>query len=450
MLSSPLKTMEYNKRTQNGWAFYDWANSVYSLVISTAIFPVYYSSVTASETNSVHFLGTDWENTVIYSYVLSFSFVIVALISPILGGIADYTGSKKKFMQFFAAMGALSCGVLFFFDGTNVALGLWATIFASVGFWGSLVFYNAFLPEIAPVEQQDRLSAKGFSLGYMGSAILLIGNLVLINKGADWGITDSTLPARISFLTVAIWWFGFAQITFRRLPDNVYGRRPDKHIIKMGFREIRAVYQSLPAFPQLRQFLIAFLLLSVGVQTIILMASVFGQKELGLPAENLILTILIIQLVAIVGARLFARLSERYGNFRALIGAVFVWMFISVAAYLLPVTSPRVDLMYYSLGGLVGMVMGGIQSLSRSTYSKMLPDTKDHASYFSFFDLTEKIAIIGGTFVFGFMESITGSMKLSSLAMGIFFLSSALVLISMEKKSQLAGTLGSHDGRNRP
>ena len=433
--------MEYNKRTQNGWAFYDWANSVYSLVISTAIFPVYYASVTASETNQVHFLGTDWENTVIYSYVLSFSFVIVALISPILGGIADYTGSKKKFMKFFAAMGASACGVLFFFDGTNVALGLWATIFASVGFWGSLVFYNAFLPEIAPVEHQDRLSAKGFSLGYLGSAILLIANLILINKGADWGITDSTLPARISFLTVAIWWFGFAQITFHRLPDNVYSRRPDRHVLKMGFREIRAIYRSLPGLPHLRLFLVAFFLLSIGVQTIILMASVFGQKELGLPAENLILTILIIQLVAVVGARLFANLSERFGNFRALIGAVVVWMLISVAAFLLPVESPRVDIMYYSLGGLVGMVMGGIQSLSRSTYSKMLPETTDHASYFSFFDLTEKVAIIGGTFVFGFMESITGSMKLSSLAMGLFFLASALVLSRMQKRFQIVGTL---------
>jgi len=433
--------MEYNKRTQNGWAFYDWANSVYSLVISTAIFPVYYASVTASESNQVHFLGTDWENTVIYSYVLSFSFVIVALISPILGGIADYTGSKKKFMKFFAAMGASACGVLFFFDGTNVALGLWATIFASVGFWGSLVFYNAFLPEIAPVEQQDRLSAKGFSLGYLGSAILLIANLILINKGADWGITDSTLPARISFLTVAIWWFGFAQITFHRLPDNVYGRRPDRHVLKMGFREIRAIYRSLPGLPHLRLFLVAFFLLSIGVQTIILMASVFGQKELGLPAENLILTILIIQLVAVVGARLFANLSERFGNFRALIGAVLVWMLISVAAFLLPVESPRVDIMYYSLGGLVGMVMGGIQSLSRSTYSKMLPETTDHASYFSFFDLTEKVAIIGGTFVFGFMESITGSMKLSSLSMGLFFLASALVLSRMQKRFQIVGTL---------
>lgn len=435
-----MNGLTYNKKTQNAWAFYDWANSVYSLVISTAVFPIYYSAVTSSESgNIVRAFGMEWENSVIYSYSLSFSFLLVALMSPLLGGIADYTGSKKKFLKFFCYMGSLACGSLFFFTGDQIEFALIASIIASVGFWGSLVFYNAFLPEVAPLEEQDSLSAKGFSLGYIGGAILLIINLVLINFGESFGITDSTLPARISFLTVALWWAGFAQISLRRLPDNPYKRKPDEKYIRLGVRELKKVVYQLGELPYLKTFLIAFFLFSVGVQTVILMAGIFGEKELGLPTGNLILTILIIQIVAIGGAQFFAFLSGKIGNFKALFVAVLIWLSICFAAFILPIESPRIQIYFYLLGGAVGLVMGGIQSLARSTYSKLLPETKDHASFFSFFDLTEKIAIIAGTFTFGLIEALTGSMQNSSLALGVFFLLSGFILFRLGRLNPLLG-----------
>ena len=294
-----------SKRARRGWAFYDWANSVYSLVIATAVFPIYYGSVTAGEGNHlVRFLGTEWENTVIYSYCLSFSFLLVALISPILSGIADYSGAKKRFLQIFCYIGSLACGGLFFFNGDNVGLALVLTIIASVGFWGSLVFYNAFLPEVAYKDQQDATSALGFSYGYLGASLLLIFNLTMILQPEFFGITDAGGASRISFLTVAIWWAAFAQVSFRRLPDQTKPGRISEKILGNGYRSLHKVWTQLAGMVDLKRFLLAFFMLSVGVQTAIYLASLFGKKELGLDPTYLIGTIILIQLVGIGGAHL--------------------------------------------------------------------------------------------------------------------------------------------------
>ena len=241
----------------NSWAFYDWANSVYSLVIATAVFPLYYSAITKDEI--VTFLWMEWEHPdTLYSYALSFSFLVVAFISPILSGIADYTGSKKKFMRFFCALGSISVMSLYFFDSVEtVWVGIVFTIFASIGFWASLVFYNAYLPEIAHPEQQDSASAKGFIFGYIGSVILLIINLILIQMPETFGLTSGT-ASRISFVMVGLWWLGFAQITFRKLPNNVFHKKPEKDYIWKGFRELKIVAKEMMKSPTLKRFLISF------------------------------------------------------------------------------------------------------------------------------------------------------------------------------------------------
>ena len=447
-----------DKKLIGAWAFYDWANSVYSLVISTAVFPLFYSAITKGKT--VVFLGMKWDHAdTLYSYALSFSFLVVAFMSPILSAIADYTGNKLKFMKFFCWLGALSVMSMYFFEGLNTAwIGIVCTILASIGFWSSIVFYNSYLPEVAHPEQQDAVSAKGFIYGYIGSIILLIFCLAMIlapnTFGFDLSISDTVLAngseaeinnalenaknaaslkaMRISFVMVGLWWIGFAQITFKKLPNNSFNRKPEKDFIWKGFKELKKVWIELKEYPTLKNFLIAFFLLSVGVQTIILLATIFGSIELGLGTTNLIVTVLLIQFVAILGAYVFSKVSKKYGNFKAIKITLVIWILVCLAAFMLEKELPNVEYYFYALGGLLGLVLGAIQSLTRSTYSKLLPKTQENATYFSFYDVTEKIAIVLGTFVFGFLIYLTGSMQWSVLSLGLFFVASLVVLSSLK------------------
>ncbi|WP_028888970.1 MFS transporter [Tenacibaculum ovolyticum] len=453
-----------DKKLINAWAFYDWANSVYSLVISTAVFPLYYSAITDNKT--VSFLGINWEHPdSLYTYAIAFSLLIVAIISPILSGIADYTGSKKKFMKFFCWMGGLSVAALYFFEGVDtVWVGILFTILASIGFWASWVFYNAYLPEIAFPEQQDRASAKGFIHGYVGSIILLLINLGMIMFpevfGFDISISEyikangteleigkaideakgiaSSNASRFSFVMVGIWWIGFAQVTFRKLPDDIYNKQPDNDYIWKGYRELQIVFKEVLNYPVLKRFLVAFFFLSIGVQTIILMAAIFGSSELGLESTNMIATILLVQIVAIFGAFFFSRFSDKYGNFTALKVTIAIWMLVCFVAFMLDEKQENVTLYFYGLGGILGLVQGAIQSLTRSTYSKLLPETEDHATYFSFYDVTEKIAIVIGMFLFGLLNSITNSMQWSVLCLAVFFLISFIILSTLKKTKYVA------------
>jgi UMF1 family MFS transporter len=421
-----------DKKLINAWAFYDWANSAYSLVIATAVFPIYYSSLTesfASIDGKINFLGTHWNATTLYDYTLALSFLLVAFMSPILSGIADYTGNKLKFLKFFCFLGSISVSSLFFFEGEKTLwIGLVFTVFASIGFWGSIVFYNAFLPEIAHPEQQDKVSAKGFMFGYTGSVLLLLFSLVMVNKPEMFGLPNAAAASRLTFLLVGIWWLGFAQITYSYLPNNVYQRKPQKDFIWKGLKELKVVYDEMKQHSELKFFLLSFFMFSVGVQTIILMAGIFGSKELGLPTMDLIAVILLVQIVAIFGAFLFSRISNKIGNIASLKITISIWALVCCIAFLLDKSQPNVSYYFYGLGALIGMVMGAIQSLSRSTYSKMLPETKDHATYFSFYDVTEKIAIVFGMIVFGLLISLTGSMQFSVLFLAVFFIISFVLL----------------------
>jgi len=417
-----------DKKIINAWAFYDWANSAYPLVITTAIFPIFYEAVTSTKVDgkvvddTVTLFGFKFINTELYSYVVALSFIIVSIASPLLSGIADYSGNKKRFMQFFCYMGSLACASLFFFSKDHLAFGMLSILLASVGFWGSLVFYNAFLPEIAEPEDHDKVSAKGFARGYFGSSLLLILNLVLIQ--------GFHMPAKYSFLTVAIWWAGFAQIPFIVLHNGAKKQHENKNIILKGFKELLKVWQELKHIKPLKRYLISFFIYSMGVQTVMLMAVLFAKKEIvGLEDSNLIVSVLLIQFLAIAGSYFFSFLSNKIGNIKAIGVNLFVWIAVCIGTYKFVYTPNH----FYIIAALVGLIMGGVQSLSRSTYSKLLPKTEDTASYFSFYDVCEKIGIVIGMLSFGYIEGVTGGMRNSVLSLIAFFIIGFLVLFTNDQ-----------------
>lgn len=409
-----------NKKTVNAWCLYDWANSVYSLVITAAIFPVYYNAVALAPdgSDSIYFFGFRVVNSVLYSYALSFSFLIVSLILPLLSGIADYAGKKKFFMKLFVYIGSLSCIGLYYFTGDNIEWGIILCVMASIGFSGSLVFYDAFLPEIVTQDRYDRTSARGYSWGYFGSVILMVICLVLIEAYDTFGFPDKGMATRFSFLLVGVWWLGFSQISFYYLPHNVFNHTPDKEVLWKGHQRILKVWRNLRSQPNLKKYLVSFFFSNMGVQTVMYLAATFGAKELKLASDKLILTILLIQIVAAFGAGLFARLSERRGNKFSLQLSILIWILICLSAYFV-----KNEYEFYAIALCVGLVMGGIQSLSRATYTKMIPvSTIDHASYFSFYDVTYNLSIVFGTFSYGLIEQLTGSMRNSTLALMSFFI----------------------------
>ncbi|MBP6978497.1 MAG: MFS transporter [Lentimicrobiaceae bacterium] len=410
-----------DKKVIRGWVMYDWANSVYQLTISSAIFPIYYNTVTRSGNDfMVSFFGASVINTVLFSWAIAAAYLLVAVFSPLFSSIADYTGRRKAFMQVFTWIGALSCGTLFFFNSSNVELGIIAFALGTLGYGGSIVFYNSFLPVIAEPKDQDRISARGYSLGYLGGVILLLFNLLMIMKPGLFGIEgDSSLPARISFVTVFLWWIGFSQITFARLPKYTYRKRVQHaNVWTNGYKELRSVFHYVRKSYKMSMFLAGFFFTMMGLLTVMFMAATYGEKELGFKEDILIPTILLIQLVGMFGAWFFARLSARIGNLKALLISVDTWIFICFGAYFI------MHVVGFLIAAFcIGIVMGGTQALARSTYSKMLPETTDHTSFFSFYDVMEKLATVLGTFSFGVIEALTGSMRNSVLAITIFLLS---------------------------
>ena len=420
-----------NKKIINAWTFYDWANSVYPLVVTTAIFPTFYQAVTTHEladgstSDLISFFGYILPSSAVYSYVVGASFLIVSILSPILGGLADYWGNKKFFLRLFCYIGAISCGSISFFDPAHIELSMISVFMASIGFWGSLVYYNAYLPEIADPIDHDKISARGFSLGYFGSSILLITILVLI---MGFGMN-----ARWAFVLVMIWWIGFAQYTLDVLPHNSKPKEAGKISIWKGLQEIKKVWDQIQDIEVIKRYLAAFFVYSMGVQTVLLMAVLFAAEEIDWGDDTngktgLIISVLIIQFIAIVGAGVFSRLSKKIGNINVLKIAVFIWFFVCAWAY--TITTP-VD--FYITAASVGFVMGGVQALSRSTYSKMLPETTDHASFFSFYDVLEKIGIFIGMFSFGWVVQVSGSMRNSIFALGAFFIVGFILLFFVPK-----------------
>jgi len=434
-----------SKRVVNGWAMYDWANSSYNLVITSTIFPSYFEAIAADNKSvsksTVTFLGRQFENTALYNYTLAIAMLIVAISSPLLSSIADYKGNKKKFMNFFLTMGSIACASMFFFNTTggttstpaaNLWLAIITMIIACVGFWGSQVFYNSFLPDIAAPEDRDRISAKGFAYGYIGSVLLQIICFVFvffpgILGGFENDNEASTIQFRLSFLMVGLWWWGFGQYSLRRLPKPVPAGEDDlqKNILSKGYRELNKVWSQVKKLPSLKRFLFSYFFFNMGVQTVMLVAALYGKSELEIPTTNLIIAILIIQLIAIPGAFAISKLSSKIGNMNTLLILVGLWILLCIVGYFLPKGGIYE---FYGLAVAIGFVMGGIQSLSRSTYAKLMPETRDTASFFSFYDVTEKIAAVVGIFSFGFITELTGSQRGSVLALAVFFVIGLLLL----------------------
>ncbi|BDS11667.1 MFS transporter [Aureispira anguillae] len=415
-----------NPRLINAWSSYDWANSVYNLIVTTAIFPSYYESVTKAAFGGemVSFFGINISSAVLFTYAISFSFLIIVVSSPILSGIADYTGSKKRFMQFFTYLGSLSCMGLYFFEGPNIEYGIACSVLASVGYAGSLVFYNGFLPEIATSDRMDSISAKGFTFGYIGSVILLSINLALIMNPTVLGFGDVGAATKFGFLLVGLWWMGFAQIAFYYLKDRPTDNKMSSKVLGRGLGELKKVWAQIKARTTMKRYLLSFFFYSMGVLTVMLLAPLFASKEVGVTTIEMILVVLILQILAIFGAYFFAWLSNKKGS-RFTIGSILIiWVMICIICYFL-----TLKIGFYILAGVLGFGMGGVQSISRSTYSRLIPkSTKDTASYFSFFDITEKLAIVIGTFAFGFINQLTGSMRNSMLFMTLFFVVGFIIL----------------------
>ncbi|HIP37225.1 MAG TPA: MFS transporter [Crocinitomix sp.] len=421
-----------NKKIIRAWTFYDWANSVYPLVITTSIFPIFYAAMieqvgTGPNKNMVEFWGYQLSGTVLFSYVVSASFIVVSALSPILSGVADYTGNKKIFLRFFCYLGAFATASLYFFDPHHLEWSMFSLFLASIGFWNSLVFYNAYLPEIAEPKDHDKISAQGFSMGYIGATLLLIVCLLLLNSFNTF--EAPIIQPKTVFLIVAIWWIGFSHITYFYLPKEISKHKITKDILVKGYKEIGSVWQIIKGYTRLKRYLYAFFIISMGVQTVMTMAIVFAEDVVFNNVSDksgLIIAVVIIQFIAIPGAFLFNKTSNKIGNISTLIGASIIWALACVFAYLYVKT----PLMFYVLAGVVGFVMGGTQALARSTYSKLLPDTEDTVSFFSFYDVTEKIGMVVGVFLFGFVEDITGDITTSILFLVVVFvLATALLLI---------------------
>ncbi len=416
-----------DKRTIRSWVFYDWANSVYTLTIASTIFPIFYGALFSEGGNKVDFVGLELKNTALISFVTAFTFLVISFISPILSGVADYLGNKKAFMKFFCYTGGLGCIGLNWFSLDAIHLSMVCYFMGLIGYWASLVFYNSYLPDIAEPKDHDKISARGFSMGYIGSVLLLVVNLAMVLKPDLFGITGTAGEAamkamRYSFVTVGIWWIVFSQYTFRHLPNMKTGKRMTTNVLGNGLRELKGVWSELGGNPRLKKYLRAFFVSSMAVQTIMLVATYFGEQEIdwgddpGAKTMGLIISILIIQVIAILGAFLTSRASSKFGNIPTLIAVNFIWLLLCVCAYFIyhPIE-------FYVTAAFVGLVMGGIQALSRSTYSKFLPETRDTTSYFSFYDVTEKIGIVIGMSIFGLVDNHTNSMRLAVLVLILFF-----------------------------
>jgi MFS transporter, UMF1 family len=430
-----------SKKVIHGWAMYDWANSVYNLVITSTIFPAYYEAIAVTRTQGdisyVRFLGREYVSTSLYNYAIAIALSIVAIILPLLTSIADYRGNKKKFMAFFFTIGSIACMSMYFFKNVDTLFaGIACMILACISFWSSYVFSNSFLPEIAAPEDRDRISAKGFSYGYVGSVILQLICFVFVLKNDLFGITSGE-GSRISFVLVGLWWLGFGYYSYVRLPKSspAGNLKDNTNIFSQGYKELAKVWKELKGMPVIKKFLTSFFFYNMGVQTVMLAATLYGKSELKIPTTNLIGAILLIQLVAIPGALLISKLSSKIGNIQALMVVVAFWVLICIAGYYIP-TGGIIE--FYVLGACVGFVMGGIQSLSRSTYSKLMPETKDNASFFSFYDVTEKVAVVIGMISYGYITELTGTQRNSILALTLFFFTGLIFLFITLKQQKKA------------
>jgi MFS transporter, UMF1 family len=424
--SSLLARLGLDRPELRAWAMYDWAASAMQTTVMVAVFPIYFVKVAGAGLaggGATQRLAT----------VNTIALVIIALASPVLGAVSDYGGNKKRFIAAFMGVGTAAVAGLFFVHTGDLTLASWLFVLAVIGVAGSFVFYEALLPHIARGRELDRVSTAGYALGYVGGGILLALNLAWIQKPAWFGLpagpglaeSAATLPARLAFLSVAVWWLVFSIPLFRRVPEPPARLEPDEQRgqspIRMAFVRLGETFRELRGYRQAFLMLLAFLIYNDGIQTIIKMATAYG-TELGIDQSALIGAILLVQFVGIPCSFLFGMLAGRIGAKRALFLGLLAYTAISILGYYMKTATH-----FYVLAGLVGMVQGGTQALSRSLFASMIPQHKS-GEFFGFFSVFEKFAGIFGPLIFAGTIAATGSSRNAILSVIGFFAVGAAIL----------------------
>nr|WP_131849140.1 MFS transporter [Baia soyae] len=404
-----------NRKVIRSWALYDWANSAFATTIIAAVMPTFFSDTAAKGLDP----GTA---TAYWGYTDSIASLFVLLLSPILGAIADASGSKKIFLRFFTYMGAISCLLMFTIGAGN---WLWASLLICIGtiaFSGGNVFYDAFLTDIAPPEKRDYVSSVGYSYGYIGGGILLAAHLYFILNAETFGVTTTT-ATQISLASVGVWWFLFAIPLFRNVPEKKIAteKRSAWQWTRIGFQDVRHTLSKITKYPELIKFLIAFWFFNDGINTIIKMATIYG-KEIGIGTTHLITALLLTQFIGFPSTLLFGKIAEKVGSKVTLFITLFTYLILVCIGYYM-----QSAMHFYILAGLVGLVQGGSQAISRSIFSRMVP-VYHNTEFFGFFSLTGKCASILGPFVFALVGQLSGSSRLGILSLVFFFVVGIILL----------------------
>jgi len=408
-----------NKKQVYSWVMYDWANSAFATTVLAAVLPIFYSDVAAKGLSNN--LATSY-----WGYTQAIAMLIIAFLSPVLGAMADYSDSKRSFLKFFALLGIAGTGLLYFVNEGDYLVASLFFIFGSIGFSGSNIFYDSYLPIITDKKKIDYISSLGYAAGYLGGGLLLLINMMMILKPNLFGISSSLLATKLTFVTVAIWWLVFSIPAFKYLPQ-----REDKINIKIienakiGFKRIGKTFRNIQKYKELFKFLIAFWIYNDGIGTIIRMATIYG-REVGIGQSDLIGALLLTQFIGIPFSLVFGKLGERIGTKKAIYISLMIYLIITIRGYFL---DSAMD--FWILAGMVGLVQGGAQALSRSLYGSMIPENKS-AEFYGFFGVSSKFAAITGPFVFALVGQLTGSSRLGIISVASFFILGILVLSTVD------------------
>ncbi|MFC8196937.1 MFS transporter [Streptomyces sp. NPDC060006] len=408
------------RREQRGWYFYDWACSVYSTSVLTVFLGPYLTSVAKAAADAegfVHPLGVPLRAGSFFAYCVSASVILSIFVMPLAGAAADRTGRKKPLLATAAYLGAAATTGMFFLDGDRYLLGGLLLIVANASLAVSMVLYNSYLPQIAPSEERDAVSSRGWAFGYAAGSLVLVVNLVLYTAHADFGLSEA-MAVRICLASAGIWWGAFTLIPLKRLRDRRTSAAPGSSTVSgHGWRQLAATVRDMRRQPLTLAFLLAYLVYNDGIQTVISQASVYGSEELGLDQSTLIVAVLLVQLLAVAGALGMGRLARTYGAKRTILGSLVAWTLTLGAGYFLPAGAP---VWFFVLAAGIGLVLGGSQALSRSLFSHLVPPGKE-AEYFSAYEMSDRGMSWLGPLLFGLTYQLTGSYRDAIISLVAFF-----------------------------
>jgi MFS transporter, UMF1 family len=428
MLSFQARPME-NRREIWSWAFYDFANSAYSTTVAAVIFNTYFVTAVAADGATV--LGYQIPGASLWAYAVSLSMLLAAVAAPVLGSVADFTAAKKRFLFFFSYVGAVATTLLYFVAPGDVWLGVLLFVLSNWAFEASFSFYSAFLPEITTQERMARVSGFGWALGYIGGVLCLILNMFMIQRPDWFGLAETdAIPVRASMVVVGLWWGLFAIPTFLWVRERTVstGRHRPLDAVRAGLRRLVQTFRKAGRYRELVKYLVAFLIYNDGIQTVIVMAAVFGATELGMTQDQLIPAFIMVQLVAFFGALFFGYLGDRLPTKTAINISLVVW--VGALVYVLFVDQVWE---FWMLGAVVGLVMGGSQSASRALFAQFTP-VANSAEFFGFFSVSGKFASIFGPILFGVTTQLTGSVRFAVVSIILFFAVGMAILYFVDER----------------